>query len=414
MTACADACPDAGRWRAWLDTRASDERTELADHLVACADCQGIVAETRLNARVAADALALLAPRNLPTAADIVAARLRLPVVGAGAATPSPVAGDRHAGDASAVHPGAGSRFSRWTPRPLRRALWRIAGAAVAALLVVGVVAFTPGGHTAAAAFLAQFRSQQLTVIEVSPRSQQDIQRTLEALSNFGTVSTSDGALSSRGQRQNLPSVSLSEASQRVGFAVTEPDPNALPPGVNKTPTVQVMPGTTIRFTFDRAKALAYYQAQGKNVNIPPRFDQATLVAELPTAALLIYSSTDSSSRQELVVGESGELTMGTEGNVNLSEMRDFLLRLPGLPADTVSQLRAIDDWQHTLPVPLPADQVQWQGIPIQGKQGLIVNDNSGIGSAAIVQSGGHIYGWAGSLKATDLLNVANHTALAH
>ncbi|MBV9355714.1 MAG: hypothetical protein JO023_09320 [Chloroflexi bacterium] len=413
MTACADVCPDAGRWRAWLDTRASDERTELTDHLVACADCQGIVAETRLNARVAADALTLLAPRELPTAADTIAARLRLPVVGAGATLPSPVGASDGRATTPPYTPTIG-RIGRSTPRLLRRTPWQTAGAAVAALLVVGVVAFTPGGHTAAAAFLAQFRSQQLAVIEVSPQSQQDIQRTLEALSNFGTVSTADGALPSRGERQNLPSVSLSEASQRVGFAITEPDPNALPPGVNRTPTIQVMPGTVIRFTFDRAKALAYYQSQGKNVNIAPRFDHATLVAELPTAALLTYSSTDSNSRQELVVGESGELTIGTEGNVTLGEMRDFLLGLPGLPADTVNQLRAIDDWQNTLPVPLPTDQVQWQRMQIQGQSGLVVNDNSGIGSAAIVQSGGHIYGWAGSLKATALLNVANHTAFAH
>jgi hypothetical protein len=411
MTACAELCPDAGRWRAWLDTRATEERAELTDHLVECAECQGLVAETRLNARVAADALALLAPRNLPTAADIVAARLRLPVVGAGAPTPSPVAA---AQQAAAEDARASLRPSRrWAPRFLRRDPFRVAGGAVAALLVVGLVAFTPGGHTAAAAFLAQFRSQQLAVIEVSPQSQQDIQRTLEALSNFGTVSTSDGTLPSRNDRKNLPSVSLGEATQRVGFSVTEPDPGALPPGVSKTPTIQVLPGTTIRFRFDRAKALAYAQSQGKTLNIPPRFDGATLVADMPTAALLIYSSADSTSRQELVVGESGELTMGTEGNVSLSEMRDFLLGLPGLPADTVRQLRGINDWQNTLPVPLPADQVQWKTTSIQGLQGLVVYDNSGIGSAAIVQSGGHIYGWAGSLKATELLHVANNTAFA-
>jgi hypothetical protein len=57
---------------------------------------------------------------------------------------------------------------------------------------------------------------------------------------------------------------------------------------------------------------------------------------------------------------------------------------------------------------------VRWQRAPIQGNQGLLLNDNSGVGSAAIVQSGGHIYGWAGSLKASDLMNVANHTPISH
>ena len=37
-----------------------------------------------------------------------------------------------------------------------------------------------------------------------------------------------------------------------------------------------------------------------------------------------------------------------------------------------------------------------------------LLNDNSGVGSAAIWHANGHLYGVAGSLKATDLKRIAD------
>ncbi|TME31785.1 MAG: hypothetical protein E6I75_17830 [Chloroflexi bacterium] len=55
----------------------------------------------------------------------------------------------------------------------------------------------------------------------------------------------------------------------------------------------------------------------------------------------------------------------------------------------------------------MPVDQVHWQSTTINGNQGLLLNDNSNVGSAAIWHAGGHLYGLAGSLKASDLKRVA-------
>ena len=62
----------------------------------------------------------------------------------------------------------------------------------------------------------------------------------------------------------------------------------------------------------------------------------------------------------------------------------------------------------QTLPVPIPTDKVNWKAETFKGAQGLLLNDNSGVGSAAIFQSGGHLYGLAGSMKASDLKRVAD------
>ena len=61
----------------------------------------------------------------------------------------------------------------------------------------------------------------------------------------------------------------------------------------------------------------------------------------------------------------------------------------------------------RSLPIPIPTDRVHWQTVSFGGHSGLLLNDNSGVGSAAIWQADGRLYGLAGSLKAADLQRVA-------
>src|SRR5205823_8444737 len=131
-------------------------------------------------------------------------------------------------------------------------------------------------------------------------------------------------------------------------------------------------------------KAHAYYQSTGQpNVNMPDKFDGASLVVTMPTAAILNYSGSQT-SREDLAVVEAGELVVDVQGNVSLPEMRDFLLGLPGLPPTVVSQLKQIQSWNDTLPIPVPVDQVHWQKVTIHNTEVLLLNDNSGVGSAAV------------------------------
>jgi hypothetical protein len=196
-----------------------------------------------------------------------------------------------------------------------------------------------------------------------------------------------------------------------MGFPLLTPDPTALPAGISGTPRVRVMPASQIRFTFDKKKAQAYLQSTGHaDVALPDKFDGASIVVSIPAAAALEYGNPQ--NRSGLVVAEAGEVVADVQGNVSLPEMRDFLLSLPGLPAGIVNQLKQIQNWNDTLPIPVPIDQVHWQATTINGNRGLVLNDNSGVGSAAIWHANGHLFGVAGSLKAVDLLRVADTLAV--
>ncbi len=294
---------------------------------------------------------------------------------------------------------------------------WRIAASAVAAAVALSIlVSVTPEGRALAAGFLAQFRSQQVTAIEVTPQSQTEIMRTLNALGNLGTVNMPGGQTGRpeaaiRNASEQAKTATLAEASQAIGFKLETPDPALLPTGMDKTPRVQVMPGSQIRFTFDKTKASNYLKSTGHEVTVPDKFDGATLVVSIPSAALLQYGN--GSSKEALIVGQAGELVVDVEGKVKLDEMRDFLLSLPGLPPTVVNQLKQIKTWNQTLPIPVPVDQMNWQSTDFHGNnQGLLLNDNSGVGSAAIWYESGHMYGVAGSLRADKLKAIAESLAV--
>ncbi|HEY3061106.1 MAG TPA: hypothetical protein VGL99_19245 [Chloroflexota bacterium] len=391
-------CPDVGAWRAWLDRE--EHAPDLAQHLDSCAACRRHVGNLRHNAAVASDALRTVSATRLPTAAEIAIARERL-AWRERQREPAPVAA-RSAPIPQEITPVLLSRIS--TP-------WRVAASGIAAALLVSlVVAFTPEGRTAAAGFLAQFRSQQVAAIEVSPQSQAEIMRTLNTLGNLGTIKSGSTTVSTARPgvlRSDAPKqVSLAEAAQQVGFAIQTPDPATLPAGMDRTPRVEVMPAQQYSFTFDKTKAAEYFRSNGRvNVTVPDKFDGATLVVSMPAAVLLQYGG--QGNRDALIIGQAGELVVDVQGKVSLDEMRDFLLSLPGLPKETTDQLRVLRNWNQTLPVPIPTDKINWKTETFKGSQGLLLNDNSGVGSAAIFQTGGHLYGLAGSMKASDLKRVA-------
>ncbi|HEX8966405.1 MAG TPA: hypothetical protein VF937_00900 [Chloroflexota bacterium] len=415
-----NTCPDIGVWRAWLDHE--EHPLGLAEHLPGCPACQRLIADLRDDADAVSASVATLGPARLPSPADVAVARERFDW--------------RRAREQASVARREPAGASQSRSRRLGRlpTPWRVAAGGLAAALAVAFIgAFTPQGSSAAAAFLAQFRSQQVTAVEITPQTQGDIVRSLNALSNLGTVQMPGSGTQTQPQAvarsaaEQSKVVSLSEAAQSVGFPLRQPDPTTLPAGVPVAPRVRLIQGTQVRFTFDKNKARAYYQSIGHpEVSLPDRFDGASLAVTLPSAALLEYgcgaaegggenAATDcggSRSAQALVVAEAGELVVDVQGNVSLTDMRDFLLGLPGLPPSVVSQLKQIQNWNNTLPVPVPVDQVHWQSTTIGGNQGLLLNDNSGVASAAVWHADGHLFGVAGSIKATDLKRVADSLAV--
>ena len=394
-------CPDLGALRASLDDP-SGTPAPPHDHVPGCASCADTLAELQRNAELAAPAIALTAPADPPSPVAVEAAltrfeqrRARLAANAATITAPAPAA---TVPDPIPL-PGRG-RVARLGARARG-----VAAGLVAALVLAGLLV-TPGGRAAAAGFLAQFRSQRFEVVSLDPGQSSQVADVVGGLVQTGVFTGDALQLSGFGEPEVV--AGLDEAARVAGFAVSAVDPAALPAGVERTPQrVLVTRARETRLSFDRDRALAYLRGHGRpDARLPERYDGTQLVVQVPAAVVQQFAGRDGAPA--LLVGKAGTVGLTTEGGASLEELREVVLGLPGLPAETVAQLRAIGDWRTTLPLPVPSDQVRSRPATVDGAEAVSFADQTGRLNALLWQRGGHIWGVAGVIGSDEALDVAD------
>jgi len=393
-------CPDLGALRASLD--APDGAPAAArDHARACPSCSDTLAELQRNAELAALAVALTAPSAPRAPAQVEAALTRFEQRRA-RLDETPVA--------TAAAPATPAATVTPLPRPGRLARMGartrgIAAALIAAVVLTGLVA-TPAGRAAASSFLAQFRSQRFQVLSLDPSQTSQVGDVLAELVDTGVFTGDAHQASGFGEPQ--VAADRAEAARRAGFPVPVVDPAALPRGIERTPQrILVSPAREVRLTFDRDRALDYLRAHGRpDAQLPERYDGTQLVVQVPAVVAQQFAGRDGGPA--LLVGKAGVLGLGTEGGASLEELREVVLDLPGLPAETVAQLRSIGDWRNTLPLPVPTDEVRWSPTTIEGTEAIDFADPTGRLHALLWQRNDHIWGVAGVVSSGEARNVAN------
>ena len=91
-------------------------------------------------------------------------------------------------------------------------------------------------------------------------------------------------------------------------------------------------------------------------------------------------------------------------------QLEDYLLSVPGIPADVASEIRAIGNPDETIPVPIPVDLASGSSVSINGAPGLLIGDSTGLGSALVWQHNGVVDAIAGTLTANEVRSAARST----
>jgi hypothetical protein len=341
-------CPDPGAVRAALD----GERADVERHLQDCEDCRRRAEELGDDAAFAA--LALSGP--VPTTdADAALARWRAEQV---------------------VVPLQRREPRRWP---------RLGRVAVALLVMVGGgVLATPTGRAAAASLLERFRAERVAVVPFDVASVDP--EAIEALARVAEVEGVD-----RIARRQVPDVAA--ASAIAGFDVEPLDAGALPAAVTGPVRVIAQAPQTVRVTFP------------DHADVPRGMRDAVLVLDVPGVVLQTISGRD--GEPVVIRGEAGSLEVSVEGGASLAQVRAALLSLPGLPPETVAALREIEDWDTTLPLPVPVDHIAWEETTVAGRRALAFGDESGLASALLWHEGDHFVGVGGRLPLSQVRQLA-------
>jgi hypothetical protein len=91
---------------------------------------------------------------------------------------------------------------------------------------------------------------------------------------------------------------------------------------------------------------------------------------------------------------------------VNMDYLRQDFLSMPGLPADLVTQVEQVKDWQHTLIIPIPPHGSS-SHVKVGGSEGLLISDQTGKLNAVLWEKGGTLYALGGKIGADNALAAA-------
>lgn len=267
---------------------------------------------------------------------------------------------------------------ARIRPRWRSRAAALVAVALLAILLVPVLSAFAPQ-------FLAQFRPQQFTAISANAfRDPNGVIRSLDALLQQVGDNTTQNYTS---KQLSGPTLDRAAAEKQVHFHIQLPA--TLPDGAGHTPQFILSPGDQESFTFNATKARAYLQATGQtSIAVPAQLDKATFKAILNPGVIVSYyqqctqagGKMNCSGGTPFLVTEIPDPTLQAESSSSLSALRDFLLALPKLPAETRALLQKVDINSGVVPVPLPTGASSAQ-VTVKGSPALLItlSNKSGI-----------------------------------
>ena len=382
-----DACLNDSELRALADAEApAGDADAWSSHLAACPACRARLARIQGGAAHAATLMARLEP--VPATTDVAVAYRRLRA--------------RAAAGSPAVR--GASLMNRLFGAPRRAA---VAGVALVAVLVATVM-LAPVG-TLADNLLSQFRVHQFAAVTIpmdmvqqyanlsnamTPQDKQQLQTEFQSLGSLTSTLT---------QHSATPVASMADARSHLGGSLAVPSklPQAFA-GVQ--PKIFVGDAGTAQYTMDVAKIQSALQKMSLTVQglpDPATTPKVTFSLDIPASAVFDYQA----GNNHLVVGQMGSPTLNIPSTVDVNGLRDTVLSIPGLPADLVAQIRSVNDWTHTLIVPIPAGYTSSQ-TTVGSDAALLITGQGG--AAVLWQHSGMLYVVAGQgLSGNDVMSVA-------
>jgi anti-sigma factor RsiW len=407
--------------RAYLDNEVSAaERSALTDHIDACAGCARSLDTLRADASVVATSLSRWLPAPAPADALLAERRASAALSRFQATVRDDVRDVEIApkGLLAVLKEQMTEMFRRLTAPRLRPAF------AALSLMTVLALAFTPLSSLADQLFKT-FRVQQFAAVavrvpgmkempqpqQINPDQQQQVMQMLAALGTPTTNAT----------KASVAEVPDSAAAQAflAQYGATFQVPGQLPTAFANSPArYGTAQPTTSSYVLNVPVAKQYLTlANSPELNSlpwPAGIDTLTFGLDTPAAVATYYGDGQTNGFGIVQManlpnagpGAGPALKLPDELDVNA--FRTAILALPGLPQDTVAQLKNVQDWDRTLIIPVPEDATT-KNVSIKGNAGMLILDGQGRGSLLLWQDDGIMYAVGGMISEADVLLVANN-----
>lgn len=310
-----------------------------------------------------------------------------------------------------------GSAF--WTARRS----WSLAGAGALALLVALMFTLAPV-RSWAQSFLAIFRVERFTVLELNPDAMKT--RGLENDALFDQAVShmlSDEVTVTEPPRQPQLVADAKIASKLAGFHVQLLT-------VDPPRTLLFRSGITAQMKLDRDRMQSILDEAGRgDIRIPESVDGATIGVHVPAGITALYGNCgDMALRmQDKAEEKPGEpRDFGDESCVSLIELRSPSVTAPqqvdpgeiaqvalqffGMNANEAASFTQTVDWSTTLVLPVMQGAMSYEKIPVNGDDGVLLRPKNVSRSSRyslLWVDGGVVYDLNGTGDNTTALNLA-------
>ncbi|HEV7188451.1 MAG TPA: hypothetical protein VGN28_11200 [Blastococcus sp.] len=274
---------------------------------------------------------------------------------------------------------------------PVRRRRTAVLRRPAAAALAVGLV-LAGAGVAAANDWLPVFHTEKVAPVSI----QTGDLVSLPDLSAYGDVQTT-------GQGNAHQVADAAAAGSFTGLAV--PEVVQLPAGVSGNPTYQVVGQLSAVFTFSAQKAAAAAAHAGKPLPpVPAGLDGSGVRLVAGPGVAEVWGQ--AKGLPTLVVGRAVAPTAFSNG-APFATLRDYLLSLPGVSPELAAKLRTFTGDGTTLPLPVPADQVNSSTADVNGHPATVLVTKDQSMAAVVWVDSGVITAVAGAVGGDEVLAIA-------
>jgi hypothetical protein len=267
---------------------------------------------------------------------------------------------------------------------------WALTSPVVAAVAVVAVI--TAATTAAAADWLPIFRTEQVAPVPVT-HGELVALPDLTDYGKFRFVEEPDV--------REVPDAAVAEDAT----GLEAPEVTRLPRGVTGEPSYLVGSKGSAEFTFSADKARRAATVAGATAPaVPEGLDGSTFRITAGPGVAAVWSS--NSDVPALAVARAVAPTAQSTG-ARFETVRDYLLSLPGIPAEVAEQLRDFSGDGTTLPLLVPADAMDSTTTDVGGNRATLLTSRDGAVAGVVWVQDGTVTAVAGSLSADEVLAVA-------
>lgn len=367
-------CKDEARIQAYLDGELNrNERKQMALHLEQCSECQTLLKEmkdledwARINITESFPEIESPIVIDEDKAWDLFTERL----------------GTLHGQLKQPILMQKKSKNGRW--KKMKKSTKRWISGVVAAGVVLGSLSM-PQVQAAAGELLSVFRVDKVEFVKLTEQDLQNVQGFLERkkvgsfdLKGMGKIWI-DGDKKQEGFRQ------FDSYDQAIKAGESLP---TLPDGYKAGNQVMIQDPMTVHFQLNTDKVNKLLQQLDSKVTFDDKINGKKFSVEVPKILDMNLKSDEGEFQYSLTHTPQ----IKVEKDVDIDQLRQTILSLPFIPENIKKQLVDINDWQHTLPIPVYGDSGKVREVQINGVKGIIVQESMEGWETLIWQKDGKIH----------------------